>query len=263
MDFDALSKRCKKFEKMYTRERFMPGLPIIARMDGRAFHTFTRGLRKPFDEQLVECMKRTTKEMVERFNAQIGYTQSDEITLAWITDLEDQILFGGKIFKFNSLLASTCSVVFFRNLLELLPEKAENVPVFDCRTWQTPNAYEAALAFYWRERDATRNSINTLAQSLYSHKQLQGKGVPEVHDLLHAKGVNWNDLEDGLKRGWYYHRVQIEEVLDLSDRMDIPEEHRVAKPVVRRKVVRKELPILRLEDNIVQALFDQEAQEEV
>lgn len=260
MDFDSLARRCKRYEKRFTREKFMPGIPVIARMDGRAFHTFTRGLEKPFDMRLVECMKKTTQELVERFNAKLGYTQSDEITLVWLPGADDQLFFDGKVFKFNSVLASTCSVIFMRNLLDLLPEKAENLPVFDCRAWQTPNEYEAALAIYWRERDATRNSINTLAQSLYSHKQLQGKKVPEVHDMLHNKGVNWNDLEDGLKRGWYYHRVQIEEDLDLTDRTDIPPEHRSVKRVLRGRVVLKEQPILSLEGNIVETLFSKEVE---
>ena len=259
MNFDTLSKRCKQYEKRYTRDKFMPGLPIVSRLDGRAFHTFTRGLEKPYDLNLVECMKKTASEMVDRFNATLGYTQSDEISLAWIANQEEQdkqIIFDGKLFKLNSILASTCSVIFYRNILELLPQKADYLPVFDCRSWQTPNLYEAALAFFWRERDATRNSINMLAQSLFSHKELQNKSVPEVHDMLKSKGINWNDLEDGLKRGWYYSKIQVEEDLDLSSRTDIPEEFRVNKRVFRKKVTRKEIPILKLEENIVKTLFE-------
>jgi tRNA(His) guanylyltransferase len=255
MNFDDLSARCKAFEKRFTGETLMPGIPVIARLDGRAFHTFTRGLVKPFDFDLIEAMRQTTAALVDEFNADLGYTQSDEITLVWFSEPESELMFGGKLFKLNSVLASTCSVIFFKKVMEYLPSKADKTPIFDCRTWQVPDMNEAALVLYWRERDATRNSVNMLAQSLFSHKQLQGKNVPAVHDMLHEKGVNWNDLPSRAKRGSYFHRVLVDEVLDLSDRLDIPVQYRVPKQVVRSRVEEKDIPILTFDRTLIDQLF--------
>lgn len=255
MNFDELSARCKAFEKRFTSDTLMPGIPIIARLDGRAFHTFTRGLTKPFDFNLIEAMCETTAALVSEFNAALGYTQSDEITLVWFSENDSELPFAGKLFKINSLLASTCSVRFFKEVMNYLPHKAEKTPVFDCRTWQVPTVDEAALVLYWRERDATRNSVNMLAQSLFSHRELQNKSIPAVHDMLHDKGVNWNDLPARAKRGTYFNRILVEEELNLQDRTDIPEKFRINRMVTRSRVVEKDIPILRFDEDLSKQLF--------
>lgn len=255
MKFDELSKRCKKYEKKVNGKTFTAGLPLLARLDGRAFHTFTRGLTRPFDMRMVECMRETTKFLVSEFKADLGYTQSDEITLFWNTNEESGLFFDGKSFKLNSVMAATCSVFFNKMVVEILPEKADQMPIFDCRTWQVPNLYEAALVFLWREKDATRNSLNSLAQSVFSHKQLQNKSAKELHIMLESKDIKWDDLDIGLRRGFYYSKIYEESELDLSQREDIPEKHRIKKMVMRSKIIEKKQDILKISQDIEGILF--------
>lgn len=244
-----LAKRCKQYEKRYNNKTFMEGLPLIARLDGRAFHTFTKGLKRPFDERLIECMTNTAKYLLEEFKADLVYTQSDEITLFWNTKEESELFFNGKMFKLNSILASSCSVFFYKEILKNLPEKSDKIPVFDCRTWQVPTLHDVVDIFLWRQLDATRNSVNCLAQSIFSHNQLQNKNRKEILEMLREKNVFWEELPIGHQRGFYYVKVVKEEELDFTNRTDIPERHRTKKMVMRNKIVEKDIPILRESGN--------------
>lgn len=251
MKKDELSKKCKKFEKRFNNKTFIPGLPLIARLDGRSFHTFTKGLTRPFDERMIECMKNTTQYLVSEFKVDLAYTQSDEITLFWHTDEESEIFFSGKPFKLNSVIASTCSVYFYKQLLINLPEKADKTPVFDCRTWQVPSIGDVSDVFIWRQLDAVRNSINSLGQSVFSHKELQNKNKKEVLSMLTNKDIHWNKLPMGLQRGFYYDKTKVEEVLDFTNRTDVPEKERTLKNVVRRKITEVNVPILNESDDYI------------
>lgn len=258
MKFDELAKRCKRYEKRFNSKTFMQGLPLLARLDGRAFHTFTKGLDRPFDMGMVACMTETAKFLVEEFKADLAYTQSDEITLYWDTSKVEELFFDGKSFKLNSIMASACTLFFYKKVLEFLPQKADKMPIFDCRTWQVPSPNEAALVFLWREKDATRNSLNTLAQSHFSHKSLQNKNAKEVNEMLQEKGIRWGDLPLGLRRGFYFHKIRVEEELDLTDREDIPKKHRIKTLVMRSKVVEKTQDILSYKDDLVKDIFGDE-----
>ncbi len=111
---DAMGDRMKDFEMMEAGRRFMPLLPIVARLDGKGFSKFTNGLARPYDERLSNLMVETVKYLVQESNAVMGYTQSDEITLAWYSDtIESQIYFDGRIQKMVSVLAAKCSVRFY------------------------------------------------------------------------------------------------------------------------------------------------------
>ena len=249
---EELAKKCKKFEKRVDSKTFIPGLPLLARLDGRAFHTFTKGLTRPFDERLITCMTETAKRLLEEFKADLVYTQSDEITLFWNTSEESKLFFGGKIFKLNSILSSTCSVIFYKELLKYIPEKNDKIPVFDCRTWQVPKLEDVIDVFVWRQLDATRNSLNSVAQSIFSHKMLQNKNKKEVNDMLREKGIIWDDLPMGLKRGYYYEKITVKEELDLTSRLDIPEKHRTKKMVIRNKIIEKNIPLLKENANNIE-----------
>lgn len=253
---DELSKKCKRFEKRFNSKTFIPGMPLLARLDGRAFHTFTKGLNRPFDERMIKCMTETTKYLVEEFKVSLAYTQSDEITLFWDINEESELFFGGKMFKLNSILASSCSVVFYKELLKHLPEKADKIPVFDCRTWQVPKKIDVVDVFLWRQFDATRNSINSVAQSVFSHKSLQNKSKKDVDEMLKERGIIWDDLPMGIKRGFYYEKITVEEELDFTDRTDIPEKHRSKKMVIRNKVAEKNIPILAENANNIKFFFN-------
>src|ERR1700678_949770 len=148
---DDLGGRMKRYEAAEAGRRLMPLLPALARLDGRAFHSFVRGLARPFDSRLSELMIDTATFLVRETSATVGYTQSDEITLAWVPDaLDTQVFFDGRIQKMTSTLAALCAAYFNRRLPAFLPsEFADRMPVFDCRVWNVPTFEEAANTFLW------------------------------------------------------------------------------------------------------------------
>jgi len=100
---DSLGDRMKLYESAEASRRFMPLLPVLARIDGRCFSSFTKGMERPYDSVMTDMMIATTAALVSETNACMGYTQSDEITLAWhSTDLKSQIFFDGRIMKMTS-----------------------------------------------------------------------------------------------------------------------------------------------------------------
>lgn len=204
-----LGDRMKMYEGMGDKP-LNPILPVMVRLDGKAFHSFTRSLERPYDERLSDLMVATTKFLVDQSNAIIGYTQSDEISLVLYSDsVESEIFMGGRDFKLKSLLASYASVYFNSKLAEFLPEKVGTMPVFDCRVWNVPNKVEAVNALVWREQDATRNSVSMAAQSVYSHNQLMNVSCDQMKEMLHQKGINWNDYPVFFKRGTYIQRHKV------------------------------------------------------
>jgi tRNA(His) guanylyltransferase len=223
---DTLGDRMKRYE-MGTSVRLIDGVPIMARVDGRAFHTFTRGMERPFDKRLVDAMVHTAKELAVETNASMVYTQSDEITLTWFTtDPKSQIWFAGKHSKMVSQLGALATLHFYRKCLELLPEYAERLPTFDARVWDVPNTTVASEVFLWREWDATRNSISMAAQSVFSHKELQGKTAKEMQEMmLLQRDINWNDYPSFFKRGTYIQRQKREGKFSAEELENLPEKH--------------------------------------
>lgn len=226
MSDDSLGDRMKWYESLFTKDQFMPYLPVMARLDGRAFHTFTKGLSRPYCQNLSRLMIETTKHLVQETNARCGYTQSDEISLVWLTeDSDSDILFAGKLQKMNSVLASMASVFFNRKLADYLPEKRDQSPIFDCRVFQVPTEFEATNCFIWREQDATRNSLQMAARAYFSHEELHAKGSAELHEMLHSKGVNWNDYPQFFKRGTYVRKRNVCRALTAEELAALPEKH--------------------------------------
>ncbi len=262
---DSLGDRCKQYEMAEAGRCAMRGLPLLARLDGRAFKTYTRGLRRPFDEALSECMRETTKFLVDQTNAAIGYTQSDEITLVWhvqVDTFEDSrrvpdFPFKGRFQKMTSILAGMTSAKFNKLAAILLPKKAHLTPHFDCRTWQVPSIFDVIDVLIWREADCQKNSVSMASSAYYSHKQLHGKTSSERHDMLHAKGVNWNAYPAHFKRGVYFARRLESHVLSEQERAKIPEKHRllVGTIVTRSEIVDLELPPIRTCIDTVQKLL--------
>ena len=134
---DSLGDRMKMYEATTTGRVIFKGQPIVARLDGKSFHTFTKGLQRPYDERLKNLMVAITKELVDRYGAKIGYHQSDEISLIWYiqSDSQQEYPFGGRVQKLESILASTASAFMNKNLADYLPEKVSAMPVFDCRVF--------------------------------------------------------------------------------------------------------------------------------
>jgi tRNA(His) 5'-end guanylyltransferase len=184
----------------------------------------------------------TMKYLVDKFHVVIGYVQSDEITLLWdVQSWEDgEYMFSGKFQKLTSVLAATASAYFARRSMELLPEKNDELPTFDCRVWQVPNRQEAANAFYWRELDATKNAISMAAHAYFSHKILQGMSGSEKQELLWSKeGINFNDYPAFFKRGVYARRVTVDRQLDEETLAKIPEDRRPAGGWVKRTEIKE------------------------
>lgn len=204
---DALGIEQKKYESMRL-ERMMPMIPIIARLDGKAFHTFTKGLNRPFDINLQLCMQNTMLVLSEKFNVDLAYTQSDEISLVWYNTKPEKIIFDGRSDKYTSLLAATAAVAFYKELLKFLPTKVNEVPIFDCRVFQVPNQQIVFENIVWRWMDARKNSVSMLASSHFSDKDLHGKSTKQRKEMLCDIGVYWDNLTDACKTGTFCKRTE-------------------------------------------------------
>lgn len=260
---DDLGDRMKMYEKREASERFMPLLPVYARIDGRGFSTFTRGLKMPYDEDFRRAMIDTTKFLVEKTQARLGYTQSDEISLCWLADSEGgSVFFDARKQKMVSQLAALASVRFARALSEssnpLLREKAALDPTFDARAYSLPNKMECANAFVWRENDATKNALSMAVRTIYSHKQVEGRGRAEQHEMLFEKGINFNDYPDAFKRGVYVRRELMSRSLTQEELERIPEDRRppADQLVQRSRIMEVDMPIMAKVANKVDVIFD-------
>lgn len=229
----SLSDRMKEYENVsnvfLTRKT-----PVVARIDGRAFHKFTKGFVRPYDGILKECMLNTTKKLCESIQGCVlGYTQSDEISLL-LEDYEKittDAWFRYRIQKIVSISASMATLYFnsiFENILNdegydyysksltgKIPDDDKYIwnqlsryylpkvdtALFDSRVFNLPKE-EVCNYFIWRQQDATRNSIQLLGQSRFSHKQLNKKSCNDIQDMLMKEyAINWNNIETKYKRG--------------------------------------------------------------
>lgn len=187
--------------KEYYEDRTRNVLPrrtySIIRIDGKAFHTYTKGLQRPFDDKLMNDMDETAGFLCKNIQgAKFAFVQSDEISIL-LTDFEElttDAWFDGNIQKMVSVSSSIATAKFN----ELRPNK---LAFFDSRVFTIPSNIEVENYFIWRQQDTTRNSISSVAQSLYSHKQLEGKNTTEQQELIFQKGINWNDFAPKYKRG--------------------------------------------------------------
>lgn len=223
---DVLGDRMKLYENMECARRMMPLLPVVARVDGRAFHSFTRGMDRPFDERMQAAMVATAKALATETNACMAYTQSDEITLAWhSTDHKSQLWFDGRLCKMVSQLGAHATLEFYRATIATMPDYAERLPTFDARVWQVPNRTEGANVFVWREWDATKNSISMAAASVFSDKELYGKNGSDKQELLFQRGINWNDYPVAFKRGTYVQRRTVLNPFSVAELKRLPQKH--------------------------------------
>lgn len=227
---DQLGKRMKEYYEQVPKTRLVRRTPVAIRLDGKAFHTFTRGFQKPFDAILIKTMQETMKKLCESIQGcVIGYTQSDEITLILqdYKELDTAAWFDYEVQKICSIAASMCTLYFnqiFRtNINEYCAGKVmdeyqktlclarDKGAMFDARVFNIPKE-EVTNLIYWRQVDATRNSIQMVGQANFSHKQLQNKSCNQIQDMLMLeKQINWNDFPAYQKRGSCCIRVQTEE----------------------------------------------------
>ena len=198
-----LGDRMKMYEST-SSTHLLRRVPVIMRLDGKAFHTFTRGFEKPWDMTLVGAMFGTAKFLCENIQgAKVAYTQSDEITIL-ITDYENLdtcAWFDYKVQKMTSVAASMATLRFNNIIRVCMHEDFSRNAYFDCRVFNIPKE-DVNNNFVWRQLDATRNSIQGLGQANFSHKELQNKTCNMIQDMLFTqKGINWNDCETWQKRG--------------------------------------------------------------
>lgn len=236
---DAIGDRMKEYENA-SRYYLTRRIPVIIRVDGRAFHTFTKGMNKPFDSILMGAMQDTMKYLCEHIQGCVfGYTQSDEITLV-LTDyatITTDAWFGNNVQKMASISASMATLAFNRIFAEMVQaeervayidesedadkireygrylaalSKKLNTATFDSRVFSIPKD-EVCNCLIWRQQDATRNSIEAVGQANFSHRLLQGKNCNDIQDMLwQEKGINWSKLPTACKRGAACYRVEQE-----------------------------------------------------
>lgn len=219
MKKDSLGDRMKENYENRAKTQLLRRTPVIIRLDGKAFHTFTRGFEKPFDKVLVRAMQDTMLELCKEIQGCVlGYTQSDEITLV-LTDyakLETAAWFDYDVQKICSVSASIATLAFNRSFTKQCmlhtsdystdTNNAHNRSsykgaLFDSRCFNIPKE-EVTNCIIWRQQDATRNSINAVGQAYFSHKELHGLNVSQVQEKLFSeRNINWFDFPTCLKRG--------------------------------------------------------------
>jgi len=230
---DQLGDRMKDFYEDRTRYKLARRTNTIIRIDGKAFHTYTKGLERPFDLGLIEDMNKTTEFLCQNIQgAKFGYVQSDEISIL-ITDYDDistHSWFDGNLQKMASIAASLATAKFNQLRMTrfcrnkgiegypvaydgklLMDVSIENfkLAMFDARVFQIPYQEEVLNYFIWRQQDATRNSISSVAQANFSTKELHGKKTNEMQDMLMLeKGINWNNFAPREKRGSLIRKIE-------------------------------------------------------
>lgn len=223
---DSLGDRMKENYENRSKTCLVRRMPVIIRLDGKAFHTFTKGFKRPYDEIFHNSMNDTLKYLCENIQGcKIGYTQSDEITLLLIDydSLDTAAWFDYKVQKMCSIAASMATLAFNKALenhignyliqlaekeidtedayFEALDKAYEKGAMFDARVFNIPKE-EVANCFIWRQQDATRNAIQMLGQTYFSHKELDHKNQNDIQDMLMLqKGINFNDMPIEFKRG--------------------------------------------------------------
>lgn len=219
---DLLGDRMKKNYENRTRIQLPRRTYTIIRVDGKAFHTYTKGCEKPFDNELIEDMNNTAIHLCKNIQgAKFAYVQSDEISIL-VTDfeqIETDAWFDGNIQKIVSVSASLAASKF--NLLRLKRKfkttvatadailESFNLADFDARTFTIPMPTEVENYFIWRQQDCVRNSISSVAQFLCGSKALEGKNNSEQQEMIFQKGQNWNDYPATKKRGRFIQKKEV------------------------------------------------------
>lgn len=223
---DSLGARMKGYEQV-SKNFLLRRVPAIVRIDGKAFHTFTKGFKRPFDALFRNTMEKTMQDLCKNIQGCVfGYTQSDEITLV-LTDyasISTDAWFEYNVQKMCSIAASMATLAFNRIFAEEVTLQIKAFPedntrpaedfdyllklqekffraMFDARAFSVPKE-EVRNNLIWRQQDATRNSIASVGQTYFTQKELLNKTCDQIQDMLFTqKGINWNDFPVRYKRG--------------------------------------------------------------
>lgn len=255
---DALGDRMKAYEGQETHARFLPHVPIIARIDGRCFSKFTKRMDRPFDQRFSRVMRAVTSRLVQASGAGIGYTQSDEISLCFYNPTPGgDIFFGGRKFKMTAQLAALATAYFHIecNKAQLGAQVEERVPTFDARVFQVPNLMEGVNAFLWRQLDCRKNAISMIGRAFFSHKELLNKNGRDILEMLATKGVVLSQYPWQSTEGTFVQRQITNRFLTEAELAKIPEEHRPHGPVLRADYNEVQLPLLSELENATDVVF--------
>ena len=258
----------KSYEMVHTQISLVPGIPVYVRIDGRAFHTFTRGLQKPFDPDFAWTMKETTKHLHDKTNAFISYVQSDEISLCYLEP--SKMPFETRLFKLESVLAGMASAAFcvYGSKTKLKNRIEKMIPHFDCRVCQMP-LEEIPNMLLFRERDCLKNAITLVALEHFSNKQIHKKNGDEKITMLKSIGIDFNrDIDEDFRYGAWFRRVVFQKELDAETLAKIPEKQRVldenGKMFVTRSEVRQlkfGMPLSKMANRLAVVLGDEQPRE--
>lgn len=224
MSGDSLGDRMKGYESV-PRLKLEPKVPVLARIDGKAFHTLTKGMERPWDRNLQEAMWSTAVYLCQKVQGcKIAYVQSDEISLL-LTDWEKETTqgwFNYDLEKMCSIAASQATSIFLVEMMNLFPERREallegvGLPAFDARFWNIPKD-EVVNYFIWRQQDAIRNSVQMLARTHFSHKQCDKKSCEELKEMLRdSAGVSWERSPIHCQRGVCVVKESFEELVTFQ-----------------------------------------------
>lgn len=234
---DDIGVRMKDFYEQIPKTKLMRRCPVAIRIDGKAFHTYTRHFKRPFDAVLMRAMQETMKYLCENIQGCVlGYTQSDEITLILVDyeKINSSAWFDYEVQKLCSVSASMATMRFnqvFARLVQELKEEGTEDPkyikvldkacetgaMFDSRCFNIPKE-EVTNLVYWRQLDASRNSIQMVGHANFSQKQMHGKSTSDIQDMLMLeKNINWNDFPVACKRGSCCIRGQADEDPSRTD----------------------------------------------
>lgn len=202
----------KRYERV-SKTVLTARMPVIIRVDGKAFHTYTKGMKKtepgaPFNQSMCSVMDETAKMLCHTIQgAEMAYVQSDEISILvhYYKRFTSEPWFDNEVQKMVSISAGLASAFFSANSGILFDDGKARLAVFDSRVFTIPED-EVNNYFIWRQQDATRNSVQMLARSLYSHKECNNKNGLQLQEMALQKGFDWNVMPDGHKQGRYVSR---------------------------------------------------------
>lgn len=219
---DSLGDRMKGYEDV-SRIKLMRRNPVIIRLDGKAFHTWTKGLDRPYDDTFIAIMANVTKFVTDNIQGAVfAYCQSDEISILLrdYDNINTCAWFDNNIQKMVSIAASLATAEFNRLAAEAFEDKP--LAFFDARVFSIPKD-EVVNYFIWRQQDAVRNSVRSVATHYLGHKACHGLNNAQVQDLLMARDIpiNWNDLPAHKKRGIAYNSTskQIDSMIPVFTQM--------------------------------------------
>jgi tRNA(His) 5'-end guanylyltransferase len=252
---DAFGDKVKALEAVAAKATLSQEEPICVRLDGKAFHSFTRGLARPYDARFSDAMIQTMKFLIEKTDARIGYTQSDEITLVYFkTAPHQEGYFGGRVQKLTSVLASMATAKFNAEVMKHIPEKSDDFAFFDCRVWNVPTLKDVEDVLVWRQEDAIKNAVSMAAYAHFSHKAVLKKNSKEKIEMLAEVGMKWDDYPDFFKSGTFAMR--------RHQRVELPKELKGLRgneekdSYLRSEIVHFSLPRLKGTNLVQERLFD-------